>query len=127
MSGTVMKHATDVKPFAGLDVTVPDEIRSRIDLVLGLRHHWANTIFATLRSHYDAAVAELPVKPRTGEEARPIVERLPIYATFGWFERNVQKMMWRALTEACEADREQLVAALNTPVTAPVGSLELDP
>jgi ubiquinone/menaquinone biosynthesis C-methylase UbiE len=36
-------------------------------------------------------------------------------------------MMWRALTEACEADREQLVAALNKPVDSPIGSLELDP
>lgn len=127
MSVTTMKHATDSRPFAGLEVTVPDEIRSRIDLVLGLRHHWANTIFAALRSQYDAKIAELPIKPRTGEEARPIVERMPVYAMFGWFERNIQKMMWRSLSEACEADRAQLVAALNAPVASPLGSLELDP
>ena len=73
-----MKHATDVRPFAGLDVTVPDEVRSRIDLVLGLRHHWANTIFAALRSQYEAKVKELPLKPRTGSANQLVV---PVPAT----------------------------------------------
>lgn len=127
MSAVVMKHASDSRPFAGLDVAVPDEIRSRIDFVLALRHHWANTLYGALRAWYDARVAEMPAKPRTGEEARPVVEDAPLYPTFAWFERNIQKMMWRALTEACEAQRDQLVAALNAPVASPIGSLELDP
>lgn len=128
MSAAVaVKHATDPRPFAGLDVSIPDEIRDRIDLVLGLRHHWANTQFPALRAQYEARVATLASKPRTAEEAGPIVDALPAHATFGWFERNVQKMMWRALAEACEADRDQLIAALNAPVITPTGSLELDP
>ena len=127
MSSVSTKHASDQRPFAGLEVAVPDEIRSRIDFVLGLRHHWANTLYGALSAWYAARVADMPTRPRTGEEARPIVEPAPLYPTFAWFERNIQKMMWRALTEACEAQREQLLAALNAPVTSPIGSLELDP
>lgn len=121
------RHATDARPFAGLDVPVPQEIRSRIDFVLGLRHHWATTLFRALRAQYEAAVAASPVRPRSAEEAAPIVEALPLYPTFAWYERNIQKMMWRALTEACEAHRDQLIAALNAPVDSPIGSLRLDP
>ena len=123
---TAGRHATDAQPFAGLDVPVPEEVRRRIDFVLGLRHHWATTLFRSLRAQYDRAVAAGP-KPRSGEEAGPIVESLPLYPTFGWYERNIQKMMWRALTEACLAHRDRLVAALNAPVSDPIGSLELDP
>ena len=127
MSAVAARHATDVRPFAGLDVPVPEEVRRRIDFVLGLRHHWATTLFRALRAQYERSVAAAPKKPRSGEEAGPIVEALPLYPAFAWYERNIQKMMWRALTEACEAHREQLVAALNAPVPSPTGSLSLDP
>jgi ubiquinone/menaquinone biosynthesis C-methylase UbiE len=126
-TAAVARHATDARPFTGLDVPVPEEVRSRIDFVLGLRHHWANTLFRALRAQYVAAVAASPKRPRTGEEAAQVVEGLPLYRTFAWYERNIQKMMWRALTEACMAHREQLVAALNAPVPSPIGSLRLDP
>lgn len=124
---TVGRHATDAQPFTGLDVPVPEDTRRRIDFVLGLRHHWATTLFRALRAQYEAAVAAKGSRPRTGEEAAPIVEALPLYPTFAWYERNIQKMMWRALTEACVAHRDALVAALNAPVASPIGSLELDP
>lgn len=127
MSAAVATHATDARPFAGLDVPVPGEIRSRIDFVLGLRHHWATALFGALRRQYENALATSSSRPRSGEEAGSIVERLPLYPTFAWYERNIQKMMWRALTEACEEHREQLVAALNAPVPSPIGSLQLDP
>jgi len=127
MSVAIGKHATDARPFAGLDVFVPADTRARIDFVLGLRHHWAHDVFVALRDQYQARVKAIGAKLRTGEEAGPIVESLPLYPVFAWFERNIQKMMWRALTEACEADREQLVAALSKPVSSPIGSLELEP
>jgi ubiquinone/menaquinone biosynthesis C-methylase UbiE len=127
MSTVVAKHATDARPFAGLNVSVPADTRARIDFVLGLRHHWANSLFGALRGQYEARLAATGAKPRTGEEAAPIVEALPLYSSFAWFERNIQKMMWRALTEACDADKEQLVAALNAPLTTSIGTLELDP
>jgi len=126
MSAVAVTHATDASPFSGLDVTVPAEIRGRIDFVLGLRHHWANDLFHALRAQYERAVAASAASPRSGEEAGPIVEALPLYPTFAWFERNIQKMMWRALREACEAQRDSLIAALNAPVPSPIGSLELD-
>src|SRR5437763_790593 len=115
MSVVIGKHATDARPFAGLDVSVHADTRHRIDFVLGLRHHWAHSVFVALRDQYQTRVNAIGAKPRTGEEAGPVVESLPLYPVFAWLERNIQKMMWRALTEACEADREQLVAALNKP------------
>jgi ubiquinone/menaquinone biosynthesis C-methylase UbiE len=129
MSALVAKHATDPRPFAGLEVAVQAEQRSRIDFALGLRQHWANKLFGTLRAQYEARLQGVAAgaRPRTGEEAGPIVESLPLYASFAWVERNEQKMKWRAVSAACEAERPKLVAALNAPVAAPIGSLELDP
>ena len=129
MSALEARPAAPAQPFAGLDVTVPAELRARIDFTLGVRHHWANTLFAALRAQYDATVRTLPAtaRPRTGEEAGPVVEALTGYATFAWFERNEQKMKWRAVTAACAGARDQLVEALNAPVPSPIGSLELDP
>jgi len=111
----------------GLDVTVPADTQARIDFCLGLRRHWSHEMYGALRAKYDARVAGAATKPRTGEDAGPIVESLPLYSTFAWFERNIQKMKWRAVTEACAADADRLVAALNAPVASPLGSLELDP
>jgi len=127
MSALAAARASDARPFAGLEVTVPSETRARIDFTLGLRQHWANTVFAALRAQYEARLAETGARPRTGEEAGPIVEGLPLYSTFAWLERNEQKMKWRAVTVACEAERARLEAALNAPVPSPIGSLELDP
>lgn len=125
---TVTTHASDARPFSGLEVTVPADTRARIDFCLGLRHHWSHEMFGALRAQYDARVAAAgKKKPRTAEEAAPIVESLPLYPTFAWFERNIQKMKWRAVTEACETQADRLVAALNAPVASPIGSLELDP
>ena len=112
---------------SGLEVAVPPETRARIDFALGLRQHWANALYGKLREQYDARIAETGARPRTGEDAGPIIEQLPLYPAFAWFERNEQKMKWRAVTAACEADRVALEAALNEPVRSPIGSLELDP
>src|SRR5688500_18478575 len=112
---------------SGLEVAIPPEPRTWIDFALGLRHHWANTLFGALRRQYEARIGATGARPRTGEEAGPIVEELPLYPAFAWFERNEQKMKWRAVTAACEADRAALEAALNEPVRSPIGSLELDP
>lgn len=112
---------------SGLEVAISPEPRAWIDFALGLRHHWANTLYGSLRAQYEARIAETGARPRTGEEAGPIVEQLPLYPAFAWFERNEQKMKWRAVSAACEADRAELEAALNAPVKAPIGTLELDP
>ena len=129
MSAVTVTQAMDPRPFAGLEVAVPAEQRSRIEFVLALRKHWANGLYAALRAQYDARLAGIAAdaRPRTGEEAGPIVADLPLYPAFAWFERNEQKMKWRAVTAACEAERTKLVAALNMPVERPIGSLELHP
>lgn len=37
MSTVVAKHATDARPFAGLDVSVPADTRARISSLVGVR------------------------------------------------------------------------------------------
>lgn len=111
----------------GFEVAISPEMRARIDFALGLRHHWAHTLYQELRGQYEERLAATGARPSTGEEAGPIVDQLALYPAFAWFERNEQKMKWRAVTAACEAERETLEAALNEPVLTPIGSLKLDP
>jgi ubiquinone/menaquinone biosynthesis C-methylase UbiE len=97
------------------------------DFIFGLRSHWARQLYPALHCQYDAAVAARGERPEGPDEALPIVETLPLYPWFGWLERNAQKMKWRRLMRAVEAQRDLLEAGLNAPVANPVGRLELNP
>ena len=74
------------------------EDRAYLDFVLGLKQHWARTLYPKLREQYDAALDQRGrARPASTDEVGPIVQRLPAYPFFGWLERNAQKMMWRRL------------------------------
>lgn len=82
--------------------------RSRLDFALGLRRHWAATV-------YPALVAE----HRTTGGALP---ELTLYPWFSHLERAQQKMMWWAASDAVLARPDLLPPA----DPAGPGSLELD-
>lgn len=94
--------------------------RARLDTVLELRRRWGDRLYPSLA---DAARSVDPsIHQRTPAEAAPVVHAQRVYPWFAWAERNLQKMMWRAVTD--------LVRAHDGSVPAPtpgVGSLELDP
>ena len=102
--------------------------RAAIDFLFGLRSYWAKRMYPTLRAQYEAKLAgEGREPPRDADAALPIIEQLPLYPWFGWFERNVQKSKWRRLIAACERQRAELEAVLTTPLERQRGRLELDP
>src|SRR5438067_1986068 len=65
------------------------EDRAYLDFVLGLKQHWARTLYPQLREQYDAAIGQPgAARPVSVEEAGPVVQGLPAYPFFGWLERN---------------------------------------
>lgn len=103
------------------------EDQAVVDFIFGVRSHWARRLYPALRRQYETAVAAGGDEPADADRALPIVERLPLYPWFGWFERNAQKMKWRRLMLVVEAQRAELEAALNAKVPDPIGRLELNP
>src|SRR5262245_16735875 len=92
---------TQITPAAHTYAKSPDptgEDRTYLDFVLGLKQHWARTLYPQLRQQYDDVVGQPgAAEPESVEEAEAVVQRLPGYPFFGWLERNAQKMMWRRL------------------------------
>jgi ubiquinone/menaquinone biosynthesis C-methylase UbiE len=104
------------------------EDRAYLDFVLGLKQHWARSLYPKLHAQYDEAAGQSEAaRPATAEEAGPVVRGLPAYPFFGWLERNAQKMMWRRLEGIIRPQEPTLATALEASVPEPLGTLELDP
>jgi ubiquinone/menaquinone biosynthesis C-methylase UbiE len=93
-------------------VPVGDD-RAYLEFVLGLKQHFATSVYPSLRGEYDATGAA--------------IDMLPSYPLFQWLERNTQKMMWRRLEAMLDPRAAELARGLDSPVTSPLGTLELDP
>ncbi|QKW38939.1 class I SAM-dependent methyltransferase [Actinomadura sp. NAK00032] len=79
--------------------------RARVDFALALRQQWARSLYPVL------------VEQAGPEPDRAAVHGAPVYPWFAWLERSAQKMLWRAVADAVDADE--------LPEAAP--GLELDP
>jgi ubiquinone/menaquinone biosynthesis C-methylase UbiE len=99
------------------------EDRGYLDFVLGLKQHFARSVYPTLRQQYAERVAE----SRLSDASSTIVEDLPAYPLFQWLERNTQKMMWRRLEAMIRPHDAELEASLDAAVAHPLGTLQLDP
>ncbi len=113
MTETIQTQTSPATTSAHAFAKSPDPVgedRAYLDFVLGLKQHWARTLYPKLCEQYDAAVSGPGTPtPSTIDEVRPVVEQLPAYPYFGWLERNAQKMMWRRL-EAMIQPQERVLA-----------------
>ncbi|MDL4774151.1 MULTISPECIES: class I SAM-dependent methyltransferase [Thermomonosporaceae] len=79
--------------------------QARVDFALALRQQWARSLYPTL------------VGQAGPDPDRAAVHAAPVYPWFAWLERSAQKMLWRAVAGAVDAE--------DLPASAP--GLELDP
>lgn len=101
--------------------------RAFLDFVLGLRTYWARRLYPALHAEFAQRVQQAGLVPASPDEASAVVDSLPTAPLFGWLERNAQKMMWRRLEHVIRPHEAALEAALQRPVPAALGRLELDP
>ena len=94
--------------------------QARVEFVLRLRQMWGHDLYPALIKSAESEVPDLHDRPL--DEVAPVLHAQPQYPWFAWGERWIQKMMWRAVTDAVR--RQKVV--LQDPGEAP-GSLELDP
>ena len=75
------------------------ESRTELDFVLTLRRQWATEVFPSLRREFEALSSTSGPDKQTH-----LIRGLPSYRLFSWLERGSQKMLWRAVAAAVDAE-----------------------